>query len=52
MNMFSKANALWSQGKEKVQKAYEEKVNADPNHDDAAETEWSPTMDARGSGRR
>ena len=28
MNMFSKANAFWSQGKEKLQKAYEEKVNA------------------------
>jgi len=27
MNVFSKANALWSQGKEKVQKVYEEKVN-------------------------
>ena len=28
MNVFSKANAFWSQGKEKLQKAYEEKVNA------------------------
>ena len=28
LNMFSKANALWSQGKEKVQKAYEERINA------------------------
>ena len=28
MNMFSKANALWSQGKEKLQKAYEERANA------------------------
>ena len=27
MNVFSKANALWSQGKGKVQKAYEERVN-------------------------
>ena len=27
MNVFSKANALWSQGKEKVQKAYVERVN-------------------------
>ena len=27
MSVFSKANALWSQGKEKVQKVYEEKVN-------------------------
>jgi len=28
MNVFSKANALWSQGKEKLQKAYEERANA------------------------
>jgi len=28
MNVFSRANAFWSQGKEKLQKAYEEKVNA------------------------
>lgn len=28
LNMFTRANALWSQGKEKVQKAYEERVNA------------------------
>ena len=28
MNVFSRANALWSQGKEKVQKVYEDKVNA------------------------
>lgn len=28
MSMFSKANALWSQGREKVQKAYEERINA------------------------
>ena len=28
MNVFSKANAFWSQGKEKLQKAYEERVNA------------------------
>jgi len=27
LNVFSKANALWSQGKEKVQKVYEERVN-------------------------
>lgn len=27
MNMFSRANAFWSQGKEKVQKVYEERVN-------------------------
>jgi hypothetical protein len=27
LNVFSRANALWSQGKEKVQKAYEERVN-------------------------
>jgi hypothetical protein len=27
MNVFSRANALWSQGKEKVQKVYEERVN-------------------------
>ena len=27
LNMFSRANALWSQGKEKVQKVYEERVN-------------------------
>ena len=28
LDMFSKANALWSQGKEKVQKVYEERINA------------------------
>lgn len=28
MNMFTKANALWSQGKEKVQKVYEERTTA------------------------
>lgn len=28
INVFSKANALWSQGKEKLQKAYEERVIA------------------------
>ena len=28
LNVFSRANALWSQGKEKVQKAYEERVSA------------------------
>ena len=28
MNVFSKANAFWSQGKEKLQKAYEERANA------------------------
>ena len=27
-NVFNKANALWSQGKDKVQKAYEERINA------------------------
>ena len=28
LNVFSKANALWSQGKERVQKVYEERANA------------------------
>lgn len=28
LNMFNRANALWSQGKEKVQKVYEERANA------------------------